>query len=70
MLEFVHLGCLRERRRHTESRVYSTDGSVWDVYFHCIASASVKLRYSGCESERASVRTWYCFVCKYKLVLL
>jgi len=29
-----------------------------------------KLRNSGCESERVSVRTWYCFVCKYRWNLL
>ena len=28
---------------------------------------ALKLRYSGCEPERASVRAWYCFVCMYKV---
>ena len=51
----------------SQSRVYSTQLDVWDVYPVSITPACVWLRESGSESKRVSVRTWYCFFCKYKV---
>lgn len=59
------LDLLPERSSRPQSDVYSTRPPVSNVREASVAPASVKLRYSGCEPERASVRAWYGFVCTY-----
>ena len=57
-----------QARRIPESHGYFTPSCVWDISMRSVASASEWLRYSGCESKRVSVWTWYRFVCIYTFI--
>ncbi len=59
------LGSLPERRGEPQSDVYSTRPPVSNVREVGATPGALRLGYSWCEPERASVRAWYGFVCTY-----
>lgn len=60
-----NLCVLPEQWRLQKPHGYFTPSCVWDISMRSVGPASEWLRYSGNESERVSVRTWYRFVCIY-----
>ena len=52
---------------NSHSLVFILRGTTYETFIVLASHRLACLRESGCESKRASVRTWYCFVCMYRV---